>query len=237
MKPYQQIPIRDCGEPLIPIPGTEFSLVEPPPYASLGAPYGDYSPYALRSGVLAALTQAQINLQNQYPGWRIQVFDAFRPVAVQQFMVDYTFQELLRTRGWLAGRLTPEQHQQVLEEVLKFWAIPSSNPATPPPHSTGAALDVTLVDDTGSAVDMGSPIDEVSPRSYPNHFSKSADPHCQLVHNHRMVLYAAMTAAGFRQHPNEWWHFSLGDQLWAWLARQELGHAEVIARYGGIDGE
>ena len=25
-----------------------------------------------------------------------------------------------------------------------------------------------------------------------------------------------MTKFGFAQHPNEWWHFSYGDQLWAW---------------------
>jgi len=24
------------------------------------------------------------------------------------------------------------------------------------------------------------------------------------------------TKFGFAQHPNEWWHFSYGDQLWAW---------------------
>jgi len=236
MKPYQQIPIQDCGEPLVPISGAEFALVEPSPYAVLGAPYGDSSPYSLRGGVLAALIQAQKSLQEQHPGWRIQVFDAFRPVAVQQFMVDHTFQELCRAKGLTAKRLTTEQHQQILEEVLQFWAIPSSDPATPPPHSTGAALDVTLVDYKGSAVNMGSPIDEVSPRSYPNHFAESSDPDHQQFHAHRRLLWEVMTAAGFRQHPNEWWHFSLGDQLWAWLMRQEPDHADIIARYGGIRG-
>ncbi|MFM7652374.1 MAG: D-alanyl-D-alanine dipeptidase, partial [Vulcanococcus sp.] len=28
--------------------------------------------------------------------------------------------------------------------------------------------------------------------------------------------------AGFEQHPNEWWHFSYGDQLWAWRAGQDV---------------
>ena len=27
---------------------------------------------------------------------------------------------------------------------------------------------------------------------------------------------SVMLKAGFVQHPNEWWHFSYGDQLWAW---------------------
>ena len=29
-----------------------------------------------------------------------------------------------------------------------------------------------------------------------------------------------MEQAGFVQHPNEWWHFSYGDQLWSWLRNQ-----------------
>jgi zinc D-Ala-D-Ala dipeptidase len=46
-------------------------------------------------------------------------------------------------------------------------------------------------------------------------------------HHHRSLLHSAMSAAGFRQHPNEWWHFSLGDQLWAW----QTGNA-AVAKYG-----
>jgi len=30
-----------------------------------------------------------------------------------------------------------------------------------------------------------------------------------------------MTKFGFTQHPNEWWHFSYGDQLWAWKNKKE----------------
>jgi D-alanyl-D-alanine dipeptidase len=29
-----------------------------------------------------------------------------------------------------------------------------------------------------------------------------------------------MESQGFAQHPNEWWHFSYGDQLWAWQRSQ-----------------
>jgi D-alanyl-D-alanine dipeptidase len=38
-----------------------------------------------------------------------------------------------------------------------------------------------------------------------------------------------MAAAGFARHPNEWWHFSLGDQLWAW----SQGEAQAI--YGRLE--
>ncbi len=219
-KPYQSVPIQDCGEPLMAIPQDKFALVKPHPYAALGAPYGDRSPYYLRQGVLAALVQAQEHLQAQQPGWRFEIFDAYRPVAVQQFMVDHTY-------GQLRQENPTATKETLLDQVYQFWAPPSPNPATPPPHSTGAAVDLTLQDAQGTTVDMGSPIDEVSERSFPNHFADKPGPY----HRHRQLLHSAMAAAGFRQHPNEWWHFSLGDQLWAWLGREET---ETAARYGGI---
>ncbi len=232
MKPYQVIPICDRNEPLVPIPRDRFALVQPHPYQMLGAPYGHQSPYFLRLGVLAALADAQDQLQQKCPGWRMQVFDAFRPVAVQQFMVEHTLAEQARARGWVAEMLTAAQRDEVMAEVVQFWAMPSDDPATPPPHSTGAALDVTLIDATGSVVDMGSPIDEVSPRSHPDHFAHRTTPADQALHAHRTLLNQVMMAAGFRRHPNEWWHFSLGDQLWAWLRRQETGSDKFLAHYG-----
>ncbi|MGB6015441.1 MAG: M15 family metallopeptidase [Nodosilinea sp.] len=236
MKPYQTIPICDCGEPLVPIAGDiagdRISLVQPHPYQVLGAPYGHQSPYHLRSGVLAALLQAQAVLHQRQPGWTMQVCDAFRPLAVQRFMVERTFLEQVQARGWDAEALTAAQREVVMAEVIQFWAVPSDDPATPPPHSTGAALDVTLMTETGTVVDMGSPIDEVSPRSHPDHFADSTVPAEQQFHTHRTLLNQVMAAAGFRRHPNEWWHFSLGDQLWAWQRRQETGGEDFLAHYG-----
>jgi D-alanyl-D-alanine dipeptidase len=231
-KAYQAIPICECGEPLVAIPSDRFALVQPHPYQALGAPYGERSPYSLRRGVLAALGQAQAQVQRQHPGWRLQIFDALRPVAVQRFMVEHEFLAQVRERGWQADRLTPAQREAAMAAVMQFWAVPSDDPATPPPHSTGAAVDVTLVDGRGQAVAMGSPIDEVSPRSHPDHFAASADPAEQRYHAHRTLLHRAMAAAGFCRHPNEWWHFSLGDQLWAWQRRQATGRDDILARYG-----
>ena len=227
MKPYQKVPIQECGEPIAPIPLAQFAVVAPHPYAVLGAPYGDLSPYFLRQGVLQKLIQAQDHLQAQRPGWRLQIFDAYRPVAVQQFMVTYTFEQLAQAEGLDVTALSQRDRDRIKAQVLTFWAMPSSNPAMPPPHSTGAAVDLTVANAQGKSLDMGSDIDEISPRSYPDHFAHSADPDQQRYHQHRHLLTAAMVAAGFCQHPNEWWHFSWGDQLWAWQTGK-------IARYGSV---
>jgi len=234
MKPYQQIAIEECGEPLVPIPLEEFAVVTPHPYKALGAPYGDRSPYWLRQSVVAALQQAQQSLQRAHPGWRMQIFDAYRPISAQHFMVTYTAQTLACERGLALEQLSGTAKQALLEEVYQFWALPSPNPKTPPPHSTGAAIDLTLVNEMGQPLEMGSPIDEVSARSHPNHFQSFTDTTNQQIHANRLLLRHCMTAAGFQQHPNEWWHFSKGDQLWAWLTSQTTGQSQ-IAYYGRAD--
>lgn len=238
MKPYQQILIQDCGEPLVPIPLEHVAVHHPHPYAALGAPYGDRSPYCLRQGVVERLLIAQATLQQHRPGWRIQIFDAYRPLAVQQYMVDYTFEKLVRSQQITPDQLTPAQRQDFLAQVHQFWAVPNNNPLTSPPHSTGAAIDITLVDPTGQAIDMGSPIDELSSRSYPDYYAASTYPintqqtrTSQSFHYHRQLLNTIMRAAEFYQHPAEWWHFSYGDQLWAWLKQQE-GASQMVAKYG-----
>ncbi len=240
MKPYQQIPIHECHELLVEIPIDRFAVESPHPYTKLSAPYGEKSPYFLRQSVLERLLMSQTALQEQYPGWRIQIFDAYRPIAVQQFMVDYTFQQVIQSEGLTDAELTVAQQQEFLAKVYQLWALPSLDPTMPPPHSTGAAVDVSLVDAAGRTVEMGSPIDEMSPRSDPNYYAEleTQQPDWAQFHLNRQILKAAMTTAGFEQHPGEWWHFSYGDQMWAWLAGQKAADLKApnppVAQYGAI---
>jgi zinc D-Ala-D-Ala dipeptidase len=243
MKPYQHLPIFESGEPLVAIPPGLFHFKSPHPYARLGAPYAQASPFWLRQGVLNSLVQAQTALQKDHPNWQILIFDAYRPVAVQQFMVEHTFAEVAQAEGLTAADLSPAQIEKIRQQVYQIWAIPSFDPLTPPPHSTGGAVDISLVDQTGQPAWMGSPIDELSVRSHPDYFAKvAADPtaseldrsQAQQANTHRQILRDVMLAAGFERHWGEWWHFCLGDQMWAWL-RQQQGDEQAIARYGRAD--
>lgn len=241
MKPYQAIPIRESHEPLVPIPPDRFAIIHPHPYQALGAPYGDRDPFWVRAGVLDRLHQALDHLQQDYPGWGIQIFDAFRPVSVQQFMVDQAIAEIAIARNLNPEALSDADRAVILLEVQTFWALPSVDPATPPPHSTGGAIDITLVKADGEPLDMGSPIDELSPRSYPDHFANADPDHnpdpdpnpnpnpVPTFHQRRQLLKRVLTQAGFVQHPNEWWHFCYGDQMWAWLSRAPYAYYGRVA--------
>ncbi|MBE9046774.1 D-alanyl-D-alanine dipeptidase [Pleurocapsales cyanobacterium LEGE 10410] len=234
MKPYHQIPIQDCGERLIAIPLDSFSVELPHPYVKLGAEYGKISPYSLRQGVVRALLEAQFILEKRHPQWKIQIYDAYRPVGVQQYMVNYTFDSLRKSLNLQEQQLSAQQRQDLWSKVYQLWAAPSLDKKMPPPHSTGAAIDVTIVDELENPLDMGGEIDELSERSHPNYYFSDRDRPSQQYHFRRQLLNKVMTGAGFCRHPAEWWHFSLGDQMWAWLCNQNNPTKKVIARYGRV---
>jgi zinc D-Ala-D-Ala dipeptidase len=243
-KPYWDVLIVESGEPLVEIPRDRFVCADPHPYAVLGAPYGEVSPFFVRQGVLDALKSAQNIVQTHHPHWTIFIFDAYRPVAVQKFMVEFTLAEVLETRGLVRSQLSPSEMTDLLEEVYQLWAPPNLDPKTPPPHSTGAAVDITLFDtQIQEIVFMGSPIDEFSARSHPDYFGTVAQDmgvvegdrtSAALADNHRQILNQVMSEAGFRRHPGEWWHFCLGDQMWAWLCQQNNSDQPWTARYGRV---
>ena len=231
MRPWSDRPIADCREALLPLPADLLRL-EPHPYVAVGAPYGSASdPFRLRAGVVDRLLQAQTLLQQRDPGLRLAIFDAWRPLSVQAFMVEWSVAQEAQRLGICADDVTGMD--QVRQAVNRFWAAPSRDPATPPPHSTGAAVDLTLAaSGDGVPLFMGGAIDAIDVISEPDHFAAAAPGSEQsLWHRRRCLLRGVMVDAGFAQHPNEWWHFSHGDQLWAWRTDAAMAiYAEADSR-------
>ena len=214
MRPWSLIPIAECGEPMQELPPALLRM-EPHPYMALGAAYGaSGTPFQLRLGVVQRLLDAQQQLVEHDPSLRLSIFDAWRPIAVQAFMVDHSIAELCRERG--VEVRSGDAFDQVVADVGRFWAAPSRDPMTPPPHSTGAAVDLTLSSSDGTPLAMGGEIDAIGAVSEPQHYAGREDSNARRWHQRRQLLAEVMGAAGFAQHPNEWWHYSFGDQLWAW---------------------
>ncbi len=235
MRPWNNHPILDCGEKLGSIPSEVFCL-QPHPYVVLGAPYGDcINPFCLRRGVLIRLLRVQRKLQKMRPGLRLAIFDAWRPLSVQKFMVEYSISKEVASKGLLPGESCDfdASYREIVANVAKFWASPSEDPLNPPPHSTGGALDLTLATIDGNPLEMGGQIDEISNVSKPDHYCElartSRDSEAYVWHQHRLILREVMEYGGFVQHPNEWWHFSYGDQLWAWSTNTNA------ALYGAVN--
>jgi D-alanyl-D-alanine dipeptidase len=103
----------------------------------------------------------------------LKVFDGYRPLSVQK-------------QFWAC---CPD---------IRFFA----DPAVGSNHNRGAAVDLTLVDSSGSELPMPSDFDEMSERSHPSY--QGGDP---AALQNREILITAMTQGGFLACPTEWWHF------------------------------
>ena len=225
-------PIQECGEPLCPLPD-EFMRPAEHAYLSAGAPYGEISPFLLRRGVIERLYLAQAYLHSQEAGHRLYIVDCYRPIAVQRFMIDLTFNQLAHAEGLNPSTLNESDRVRLHAQVRSIWAEPSEDPKCPPPHSTGGALDLTILDQADRPLDMGSEIDAFPPECIPDHFAHANDPDSKLRHANRSLLLEVMQHAGFVRLPWEWWHFSYGDQWWGLLSAH-AGHEITAARYGGV---
>ncbi len=65
--------------------------------------------------------------------------------------------------------------------------------------------------------EAGSLFDELSPIAHSDHFENRDDLGLSdaEARDNRRLLHWLMVEAGFAPNPNEWWHFSHGDQTWA----------------------
>ena len=75
------------------------------------------------------------------------------------------------------------------------------------------AVDVTILDETGEELDMGTAFDALVEKSHPKQEAQFlADGSLtQKQFENRKILRQAMFGAGFRGINSEWWHFNFGD--------------------------
>ncbi|MDO4876981.1 MAG: M15 family metallopeptidase [Oscillospiraceae bacterium] len=130
-------------------------------------------------------------------GYRIKVFDAYRPAcAVKQFVLWGIEDQDIRMKPYFYPDL---QKQDLFAEG--YIAKLSS-------HSRGSTIDLTLLDmKTGKDVDMGSPFDLFSEKSHPGYKGITDEQY-----ENRMLLQHVMVRNGFVPIDCEWWHFTLKNE-------------------------
>lgn len=108
-------------------------------------------------------------------GYQLKVFDGFRPSSAQYKLWEHT---------------------------------PNPNFITPPdkgsPHTRGVAVDLTLCDENGKELDLGTDFDDFTAKSF--HSNLEISKKAQI---NRKILLGIMTAAGWDYFENEWWHYQL----------------------------
>jgi len=220
LKIWNKIPIKDNGDKLIAIP-SYLNFLDPHPYFHLGAPYKDKtSIWKLREEVVNRLVKVNDYLVSK-SSFNLLIYDSWRPLEVQEFMFKRAFLLECRKSQIDASFENRKSYTSILKKVEKFWAYPSHDSRCPPPHSTGGALDICLSDKDGNLVEMGSTVDQMDETSNPYFYENIKNEEAIIWNSRRNLLREIMTKFGFAQHPNEWWHFSYGDQLWAWKNKKE----------------
>ena len=110
-------------------------------------------------------------------GLTLRIFDAYRPAYAQYLLWD---------------------------------ALPNSeyvrDPGLGSHHTRGVAVDLTLVDASGEALDMGTGFDDMREKSHQFHADLPVE-----VQRNRLLLLGIMLSAGFTYIDSEWWHYELPD--------------------------
>ena len=174
----------------------------------------------LRQSVAQKL--GRVNARIASAGLELFLFDAWRPRAVQAYFHDVWMPRELQKRD------PSLQGAALTEEVERYWAAPSEDAGSPAPHATAAAVDLTLRWKDGDALWMGSLFDDVTALANRDRFENLSSDNFsfsdQEARANRRLLHWLMTEEGFAGHPDEWWHFSWGDQMWAALTGEPAAH-------------
>ncbi len=131
-------------------------------------------------------------------GFRLKIFDAYRPVRAVDHFVRWAGDENdLRMKPYFY----PDVDKANLFD-LGYIAYRSG-------HSRGSTVDLTLLNmKTGREVSMGSPFDYFGKRSRTEFLKHLTEEEIQ----NRFFLRDTMMKHGFLPYEAEWWHFTLKDE-------------------------
>jgi len=148
--------------------------------------YGDFDKAYLQKDVAEKLVNAEKCLSKTKSGYRLIVYDAARPRSIQKKMWDTL--------------------KMPFSEKIKYLA----NPKTGGLHNYGAAVDISIMDEKGKPLDMGTSYDFLGALASTKNEMKMLNENklTQLQINNRKLLRSAMLNAGFYPIESEWWHFN-----------------------------
>lgn len=149
--------------------------------------YGCLTHAYLQKETVAMLKKAQENLEKVHPGYHLLIYDAARPLSKQW--------ELWNT----LTEYTPEKRRTYV-----------ADPKEHSIHNYGSAIDLTVADEKGKPLEMGTKYDFFGEMAYPKEEARllKAGKLSQKAIDNRLILRKAMKSAGFMPIEYEWWHFN-----------------------------
>lgn len=209
------IPIDENNEPLIDLKQQNELAYGPPPDTPLTM--NDYT--KMRKTVYEKLCQAQNKLPND---WKFRIYEGLRSLGVQKILFDSHYNSLKLNNLTKSEEELFKQTSLLIAPVRFFDATINI-----PPHSTGGAIDLEVIDKNGNLVNLGMEIKDWNKvdSDICETFSQNISAEAR---KNREILLDILYEQEFVNYPYEWWHFSYGDRLWAYLMDKKE------AFYGGI---
>jgi D-alanyl-D-alanine dipeptidase len=149
--------------------------------------YGCLTHAYLQKETMAKLKKAQALLEKEHPGYHLLIYDAARPLSKQwELWNTLTEYPPAKRRTYVAD---PKEHSI---------------------HNYGSAIDLTVADEKGNALDMGTKFDFFGELAYPSKEREllSKNKLSKKAYENRQILRNAMKSAGFMPIEYEWWHFN-----------------------------
>ena len=190
------VPVRENGEPLV-----DPRTLSPRVHFAQKHPKFEDMPRTpkVRKGVAEKLARAASALPD---GIDIVIIEGFRPLGQQRFMNDEIRKEFAQKH--------PEWSKATLHRITNTMSAPPDDPC-PPPHSTGGAVDLSLMRmPSREWLDMTSPF-EMDETSAPGDTPGLTED----ARKNRLLLFDALEPTGLTNYLGEWWHWSYGDSGWA----------------------
>ena len=165
-----------CDTSIVPLSSIDSTIVTDVKYATINNFTGQVlyptDKVYIRKIVGEALAKVQTYLLENFK-LQIKVFDGYRPLSVQKKM-------------W---KIMPDDRYV-------------ANPATGSRHNRGAAVDLTLIDSTGTELEMGTEYDNFTEKAHYDYPDLS-----EKIKSNRKILLDTMVKFGFSPIESEWWHF------------------------------
>jgi D-alanyl-D-alanine dipeptidase len=209
------IGIKDNNEPLVDLKQQDIISFGPSPEIPNNSDYTK-----MRQSVYEKLVQAQGMLPD---GLKFRVYEGLRSIALQE--------QLFSNRYALIKTEHPDwTHEQIFHETSRLVSpiVNLDGSKNVPPHSTGGAIDIYLINAQGEIIDMGIKtedwmldIDGSISVTNSNKISLEAQ-------SNRAIMSDVLSKVGFVNYGNEYWHWSYGDRYWAYYKTQ------LFAFYGSI---
>lgn len=203
--------IEECGEPLV-----DFLVLTPTPKLLLAPQHPVFEfprVHLLRESVAKMVIAAANALPD---GLRLQIVEGYRPIQVQREHFKHSVAEARR-------RLPNATEEEVMVEAGRYSAPPDA--LTPPPHTTGGAVDLEIIDENGERIDFFSPLELDDMRGA----AMNSEVISEEAQKNRALLRSVLEPTGLTNYADEWWHWSYGDNGWA----LRVGAPRAI--YGSID--